>query len=99
MVFGFATFKEAAGLASAIRQICISETNIKVSEVNRAEKIQALYNYLLSSEFKQRIEAIIEAASEMRQNMNKQENPSVTSLKKQEISVDQMAFLMTDIVG
>ena len=35
------TFKEVAGLAAAIRQICITEANIRGTEFNRAEKIQA----------------------------------------------------------
>lgn len=93
------TFKEVAGLAAAIRQICITEANIKTSEVNRTEKIQALYNYLMSSEFKQRVEAIIETAAEMRETIDKQRKSMLASWKKQENSVDQMSFLMTDIVG
>lgn len=93
------TFKEVAGLASAIRQICITEANIKATEVNRAEKIQALYNYLMSSEFKQRVEAIIEAAAEMRQNIDKERRSMLTFWKKQEKAIDQMGFLVTDIVG
>lgn len=93
------TFKEVAGLAAAIRQICITEANIKTSEVNRTEKIQALYNYLMSSEFKQRVEAIIETATEMREAIDKQRKSMLASWKKQENAVDQMSFLMTDIVG
>ncbi len=68
------TLKDVAGLAAAIRQICITEANIKTTEVNRTEKIQALYNYLMSSEFKQRVEAIIETASEMRETIDNKEN-------------------------
>ncbi len=93
------TFKEVAGLAAAIRQICITQANIKATEFNRAEKIQALYNYLMSSEFKQRVEAIIETASEMRETIDKQRKSMLASWKKQENGVDQMSFLMTDIVG
>lgn len=93
------TFKEVAGLSAAIRQICITEAGIKASEVNRTEKIQALYNYLMSREFKQRVEAIIETAAEMRENIDKQRKSMLTSWKKQENAVDQMSFLMTDIVG
>ena len=93
------TFKEVAGLAAAIRQICIIQANIKATEFNRAEKIQALYNYLMSSEFKQRVEAIIETASEMRETIDKQRKSMLASWKKQENGVDQMSFLMTDIVG
>lgn len=93
------TFKEVAGLASAIRQICITEANIKATEVNRTEKIQALYNYLMSSEFKHRVEAIIEAASEMRVNIDKERRSMLAFWKKQEKAIDQMGFLVTDIVG
>lgn len=99
MEFGFCTFKEVPGLAAAIRQICITEAKIKGTEVNRTEKIQALYNYLMSREFKQRVEAIIETASEMRENIDKQRRSMLTSWKKQENAVDQMTFLMTDIVS
>lgn len=93
------TFKEVAGLASAIRQICITEANIKATEVNRTEKIQALYNYLMSSEFKHRVEAIIEAAAEMRQNIDRERRSMLAFWKKQEKAIDQMGFLVTDIVG
>jgi len=93
------TLKDVAGLAAAIRQICITEANIKTTEVNRTEKIQALYNYLMSSEFKQRVEAIIETAAEMRETIDKQRKSMLASWKKQENGVDQMSFLMTDIVG
>jgi hypothetical protein len=93
------TFKEVAGLATAIRQICITEANIKATEVNRTEKIQALYNYLMSSEFKHRVEAIIEAAAEMRQNIDKERKSMLALWKKQEKAIDQMGFLVCDIVG
>ena len=63
------------------------------------EKIQAVYNYLMSREFKQRVEAIIETASELRETIDKQRKSMLASWKKQENGVDQMSFLMTDIVG
>jgi len=93
------TIKEVAGLAAAIRQICITEANIKATEVNRTEKIEALYNYLMSSEFKQRIEAIIESSTEMRLNIDKERKSMLAFWKKQEKAIDQMGFLVTDIVG
>lgn len=93
------TFKEVTGLASAIRQICITEASIKATELNRSEKIQALYNYLMSSEFKQRVEAIIESASEMRQNIDKERKSMLAFWKKQEKAIDQMGFLVADIIG
>ncbi len=93
------TFKEITGLASAIREICIMETNIKSSEVNRTEKIHALYNYLMSNEFKRSVEAILEAASEMRENIDKERRFMFASWKKREKNIDQMGLLVSDIVG
>lgn len=93
------TLREVAGLACAIRQICLTEANIKATEVNRTEKIQALYEYLMSGEFKRRVEGIIEAASEMRTNIDKERRSMLAFWKKQEKAIDQMGLLVTDIVG
>lgn len=93
------TLKEVAGLSAAIRQICITETNIRSTEANRGEKIQALYNYLMSTEFKHRIEAIIQSSSELRQNIDKERKSMLAFWKKQEKAIDQMGFLISDIVG
>lgn len=93
------TYKDVTGLAAAIRQICITEANIKATEVNRAEKIQALYNYLMSSEFKQRVEAIIENVDTMRENIDKERKSMLAFWKKQEKAIEQMGYLLIDIVG
>lgn len=93
------TYKDVEGLAAAIRQICITEANIKATEVNRAEKIQALYNYLMSSEFKQRVEAIIENVDTMRENIDKERKSMLAFWKKQEKAIEQMGYLLIDIVG
>lgn len=93
------TYKDVAGLAAAIRQICITEANIKATEVNRAEKIQTLYNYLMSSEFKQRVETIIENVDTMRENIDKERKSMLAFWKKQEKAIEQMGYLLIDIVG
>lgn len=93
------TFKEVAGLAAAIRQICITETTVKASEKNKDSKVHALYAYLMSREFKQRVEGIIKHASEMRSNVEKQRKNALSLCKKQENEIDQMSYLMIDIVG
>lgn len=93
------TYKDVAGLAAAIRQICLTEANIKATEVNRAEKIQALYNYLMSSEFKQKVEAIIENVDTMRENIDKERKSMLAFWKKQEKAIEQMGYLVVDIIG
>lgn len=93
------TYKDVAGLAAAIRQICLTEANIKATEVNRAEKIQALYNYLMSSEFKLKVEAIIENVDTMRENIDKERKSMLAFWKKQEKAIEQMGYLVVDIIS
>jgi hypothetical protein len=93
------TIKEVAGLTAAIRQISITEASISASEKNRESKVHALYDYLMSREFKQRVEGIIHAVSEMKSNVEKERKSMLAFWKKQEIQIDQMNFLMIDIVG
>ena len=53
----------------------------------------------MSIELKQQVEAIVETASELRENIDKQRKSMLASWRKQENGVDQLSFLMTDIVG
>ena len=53
----------------------------------------------MSNEFKQRVEAIIETSAEMRQIIDKQRKSMLASWSKLDNSVDQMGFLVSDIVG
>ncbi|WP_420583104.1 DUF2130 domain-containing protein [Reichenbachiella sp.] len=93
------TFKEVIGLTAAIRQVCITETTIKASEENKEGKVHALYNYLMSHEFKQRVEGIIQGASNMKTNVEKERKSMLAFWKKQEVQIDQMNFMMLDVIG
>jgi hypothetical protein len=93
------TFKEIAGLVAAIRQICITETSIKATEKDKESKVHALYNYLMSREFKQRVEGILQHVSTMKENVEKHRKSVLSVCRKQEIEIDQMNFLMIDIIG
>ncbi|NMD01293.1 MAG: DUF2130 domain-containing protein [Bacteroidales bacterium] len=53
-------------LATALRLNLIELHNIKLASTGKNEKMELLYNYLSSKEFKQKIEAIIEAFTTMK---------------------------------
>jgi hypothetical protein len=93
------TFKEVGGLTAAIRQICITEAKIKDSEKNKDSKVHALYSYLISREFKQRVEGLIKSVDNMKSNVDKERKSMLAFWKKQEIEIDQMNILMMDVVG
>jgi hypothetical protein len=52
----------------------------------------------MSNEFKHRIEAIIQAAGELHHNIDKERKSMLAFWKKQEKAIDQMGFLVSDIV-
>lgn len=93
------SFREAVALIAAVRHICITEHSIRQSEHNRDSKVHALYTYLTSREFKQRVEGIIQATTSMKANVDKERKKMLAFWKSQEVEIDHMTFLITDVVG
>jgi len=65
-------FSYAIGLASALRTGLIEVTNAKLASVGKDEKIEYLYTYLSGSEFRQRIEAIVESFVTLRDDLEQE---------------------------
>jgi hypothetical protein len=57
------------GLAAALRQGMIEAARTRRSLQGRQDKIEILYNYLAGSEFRQRIEGIVEAFMTLRDDL------------------------------
>lgn len=66
------SFREVAGLTSALRNAIIRIAETKKTEENKGEKMQMLYNFLTGIEFRQQMEAIVEGFSEMEQSIMKE---------------------------
>lgn len=62
-------FLYAIGLASVLRIGLIEVANAKLASVGKDIKIENLYAYLSGIEFKQRVEAIVESISTLRNNL------------------------------
>ena len=65
-------FDFVLGLATALRTNLLEVTKTKLSVVNKNEKMEFLYNYLIGNEFKQRVEAIAEAFITMQEDLAKE---------------------------
>jgi hypothetical protein len=57
------------GLANALRQGLLSMAGARRAETGKREKAQVLYSYLSSTEFRQRIEAVVEAQTSRSQGI------------------------------
>lgn len=60
------------GVATALRSKLIEVAAVKMSSVGKNEKMEVLYNYLSGTEFKQRVEAIVEAFKSMQDDLKKE---------------------------
>lgn len=60
------------GVSSQIRLALIKESQIKSSVVGKNEKMEVIWNYLSSNQFVQKVEAIVEAFSTMKDDLEKE---------------------------
>jgi hypothetical protein len=66
------SFHLAMGLALALRANLIEVAGAKQSIVGKNEKMESIYNYLSGTEFKQKVEAIVEAFATMHSDLTKE---------------------------
>ena len=64
--------KMAIALASSLRINLEAVAREKAMAVGKNEKVEVLYSYLTGVEFKQRVEAIVEAFTSMQDGLNKE---------------------------
>lgn len=74
-------------VASLLRRSLIEVEAVKKSQGGQKEKMEVLYNYLISVEFAHRIEAIIESFSAMQEDMEQEKRFMNKKWAKQERSI------------
>jgi len=82
--------KLAVALASALRINLESVTRERAMSVGKNEKMETLYAYLTGVEFKQRVEAIVEAFSEMQDGLNKERKLFEANWAKREKQIQKV---------
>jgi hypothetical protein len=74
-------FSEAAALAAVLRHGLIRISEVQAAETNKEGKMQMLYDYLMSMEFRQQMDAIINGFAEQK-DLLEQEKRTITKLWK-----------------
>jgi hypothetical protein len=64
------TFNEVRSLSFVLREMLIKTQSVKVSQENKGDKMELLYNYLTSNEFVQNIQRIVENYDGMIEQLN-----------------------------
>lgn len=93
------TFEQIKGLSLVLRDGLIKVTEAKGAEENRGEKMQMLYSYLTGHEFRQQIEAIVEAFSSMQSALHKEKIAMNKIWKEREKQIDKVIESTTGLYG
>jgi len=83
-------YQSLVGLAIALRANLLGLAALKLASVGKKEKMEILYNYLLGTEFRQRIEAISEAFISLQLNIEKEKRWFMAKWAKEEKNLRQV---------
>lgn len=84
------TFEEFKGLSNVLRQSIIQLSNAVISQENKGDKMEMLYSFLTSNEFKLQIEGIVEGFTQMNEDLLKEKNAMKRIWKQREKQIDKV---------
>lgn len=89
----------AIGLATAIRQQLIEVAFARQGAVGKGEKMDVLYEYLSGPEFRQRIEAIVEAFTMMNAQLDREKRAMTKIWKEREKQIERITLNTANMYG
>jgi hypothetical protein len=92
-------FPLAICLAGPLRITLIQVANAKLSEVGKYEKMEVLYSYLSGPEFRQKVEAIVEAFNLMRKDLDHEKRTMNKIWSKREKQIERVVYNISGMFG
>jgi hypothetical protein len=89
----------ALSLAAALRCLLIEVTTTRAAAICKNEKMEVLYSYLSGSEFKQRVEAIVESFVEMQQDLQEERRVAERRWSKREKQIQRVITNTSGMYG
>ena len=87
------------GVATVLRAQLIRMYAAKQSMIGKNEKLEVIWNYLHGTQFKQRVEAIIEAFSAMKENLEKEKRALSRLWAEREKQIEQVIHNTSGMYG
>jgi hypothetical protein len=84
------TYDEFKGLSLVLRQSLIQINDAVASQENKGEKMEMLYDYLTSNEFKMQMEAIVEGFTTMERDLSKEKRAMKSIWKRREKQIEKV---------
>ncbi|MCZ7401931.1 MAG: DUF2130 domain-containing protein [Candidatus Methanoperedens sp.] len=92
-------YTSIVGLATALRINLIEATRMKLATEGKNSKMEVLYNYLSGSEFRQKVEAIVEAFESMKKDLEKEKRAMMSIWSKREKQIERVIFNTATMYG
>jgi len=89
----------AVSLATALRCLLIEVSTTRAAATCKNEKMEVLYNYLSGSEFKQRVEAIVESFIEMQRDLEEERRVAERRWSKREKQIQRVITNTSGMYG
>lgn len=92
-------FETVPGLALVLRQHLVEMSSLARSAESKDDKMEVLYKYLMSTAFRQRVEAIVESFQGMRQDLDREKSAMEKMWAKREAQIGQVVLSISGMVG
>lgn len=93
------TYEEFKGLAMVIRDSVIKIKLAQLTQNNKGDKMELLYSFLTSNEFKMQVEAIVEGFTQMQKDLNKEKLAMQKIWTQREKQIEKVLLNTTGMYG
>ena len=92
-------FASASALAAVLRQNLLQVSQARSAAANKEEKLELLYRYLSGVEFRQRVEAVVEAFEAMRQELEQERRAAERQWARRARQIEAVTFNIAGMYG
>jgi len=93
------TLNEVSSLCFVLREMLIREFNALTAQDNKGDKMHMLYNYLISEEFRNRVENIVEGFTNMKNEIESEKKAMGRIWKEREKQLEKVISNTVDMYG
>jgi hypothetical protein len=92
-------FACASGLAAVLRANLCQLAQTRSAAINKEEKLELLHRYLSGIEFRQRVEAVVEAFTAMRHDLDQERRAAERQWARRSHQIDAVTFNVSGMYG
>lgn len=92
-------YEEFKGLSAVLRESIIQVDQALASQENKGDKMELLYNYLTSNQFRMSIEAIVEGFTSMKSALDSEKRAMQRIWKEREKQIDKVVTNTLELYG